>query len=226
MIARWFRRRTPVGEVLLFDYDGVIADSEAVCFEEFTRACAEMGFDWLNSREAFLRLFDHNLALQLVRAGFPLRRLRQLAEQFRPRMVEANRRIRPFPGMPELIGRLATRHPLHIITSNATETVAGFLADYGVEGVRSVIGADQETSKVKKIRMVLRREPGRRAWYIGDTRGDMVEARRARVHAVGVAWGWHDEARLRSAHPVCVARTQGELLGWFDRPVVSLDEIE
>ena len=81
MFLRFLRRAVPEGEALLFDYDGVIADSGEVYFAEFTRLCAEMGFDRLNSKEAFLALFDHNLVLQLIRAGFPLRRLKELESE-------------------------------------------------------------------------------------------------------------------------------------------------
>ncbi|HQL95718.1 MAG TPA: HAD hydrolase-like protein [Candidatus Hydrogenedentes bacterium] len=225
MFLRLFRRAVPAGEALLFDYDGVIADSGEVYFEEFTKLCAEMGFDRLNSKEAFLALFDHNLVLQLIRAGFPLRRLKELGRQVAPRVEAANERISPFPEMPGILARLAGVHPVYIITSNATFTVTRFLEKYRVAGVRGVIGADQETSKVKKIRRVMRLERGRRCWYVGDTRDDIVEARRAGVLAVGVAWGWHDEARIRSARPDAVARRPEDLLRWFGTPKADLETV-
>lgn len=209
-VLRILGRRTD-GPVLLFDFDGVIADSFEAYFAVFTGVCTEMGFDRINSRESLLALFDGNVFVQLVRAGFPVSRLREMGKRFAPRVKAISQSISPFPGMPETISRLAARHPLYVITSNDTAAVHAFLERYGVTGVRDVIGADIEPSKVKKIRAARKREPRRTPYYIGDTRGDMTEARRARALPVAVTWGWHAEPRLRSGNPKHIVHTQEEL---------------
>ncbi len=205
-----FRRRG-AGPVLLFDFDGVVADSLDAYFEAFTGVCTEMGFDRINSKESLLALFDGNVFIQLVRAGFPVSRLREMAVRFAPRIRAVAETVTPFPGMPETISRLAARDPLYIITSNDTAVVRGFLDRYGITGVRDVIGSDIEPSKVKKIRAARRREPRRTPYYIGDTRGDMIEARRARSLPVAVTWGWHAESRLLTGKPAHVVHTPEEL---------------
>jgi phosphoglycolate phosphatase len=201
--------------LLLFDFDGVIADSFDVFFEAFTGVCTEMGFQRLNSKEALLRLFDGNLLRQLWKAGFPFWRIKALARRFEPRIAAANQRIRPFPGIPELICDLAAAHPTYIISSNASSHVATFCARFAIAGIRDVIGSDQETSKVKKIRSVWKRHPNLVPYYIGDTKGDMIEGRKARAKTVAVAWGWHPMARLREGQPDLVAQTPGDLRRLF-----------
>lgn len=216
MFLDFFKQRNKtLPPLLLFDYDGVIADSYEVYFFEFTRACAELGFDHLNSREAFLKLFDGNLIRQLIRAGFPLWKLKSLAEMFAPRIALANQQIEPFAGMPEMLARLGEKHPLYIITANDSATVQAFVDRYNLHQVRGVIGSDEETSKVKKIRTVRRRFKQHRAYYMGDTRGDMLEARRAGAVPVGVGWGWHGAERLRTAGPAHIVETQQDLLELF-----------
>ena len=197
--------------MLLFDFDGVVADSFEAYFAAFTGVCTEMGFDHINSKESLLALFDGNVFIQLVRAGFPMGRLREMGTRFAPRIRAVAESVQPFPGMPDTLSRLAARHPLYVITSNDTAVVRAFLDRFGVTGVRDVIGSDIEPSKVKKIRAARRREPRRTPYYIGDTRGDMTEARRARALPVAVTWGWHDEPRLRSGRPKHVVRTPEEL---------------
>ncbi len=209
-----FRRRSE-GPVLLFDFDGVIADSLETYFSAFTEVCTEMGFDHINSKESLLALFDGNVFLQLVRAGFPVSRLREMAVRFSPRIRAIAATVPPFPGMPETLSRLAERHPVYVVTSNETAVVRGFLERHSVTGVRDVIGADIEPSKVKKIRAARKREPRRTPYYIGDTRGDMTEARRARALPVAVTWGWHDEPRLLKGRPAHVMHTPAELEAFF-----------
>lgn len=201
--------------LLLFDYDGVIADSFDVYFHEFTRACSAYGFERLNSRDAFLRLFDGNLIAQLIKVGFPMRKLKRLADDFRPQMEKANSRIAPFPGMVEILRTLSACYPVMIITANSSHVVQQFLNANALHEIKGVLGSDIETSKVKKIRRARRNFPGCRAYYIGDTKGDMLEARRAGAIPVAAGWGWHDRERLASAHPNYIIEAQEDLLTFF-----------
>ena len=201
--------------VLLFDFDGVVADSFEIFYTEFARAMVELGYERLSSREAVLKLFESNLLAGLIRAGFPFYRLRQFGRQFSPRIAESVQDVQPFDGMPELLTRLAQRFPVYIVTSNTTDTVLSLLGRYGVTGVRDVLGADKEASKVRKIRQIHARYPEHQACYIGDTKGDMLEAHEAGAIPVAVAWGWHSEAVLQSAAPRHLVRNPEELAALF-----------
>jgi phosphoglycolate phosphatase len=201
--------------VLLFDFDGVIADSRDIYFEMFTTICTEKGFHKLNSREAFSRLMEGNVFRELFKAGFPIHRLKKLAEEYKPRLEAANERIPPYPEMVALLNALAEAYPVYVITANQTEMVSRFLERHGVEGVRAVIGGDLEVSKVKRIRSVMKQYQDHTAFYIGDTKGDMREARRARAVAVGVTWGWHSADKLQEGRPHHLLSEPDELRAMF-----------
>jgi len=187
--------------VLLFDFDGVIADSLAAYYPVFAATCRDLGFEGPGTLEAFLDIFDTNAIRGLRKAGVPLLKLRQLGRTLAPRVVALNKRVLPFPGMPALLRTLAIREPVYVVTSNMTEPTEAFLADHAITGVLGVIGADQESSKVKKIRRIARQHRGAAPWYIGDTRGDMLEARKAGAITVGAGWGWHGCERLALEQP-------------------------
>ncbi len=162
-----------------------------------------------------MKLFDGNLVAQLIKSGFPLRKLKALADEFAPQIEAANARISPFPGMPETLATLSGMHPTIIITANNSEVVRRFLDHHGLHRVHDVIGSDVETSKVRKIRVARRMFQNHRPYYIGDTKGDMLEARRARAIPVGVGWGWHDVKRLRAGRAAHIVATQDDLLELF-----------
>ena len=191
----------------MFDFDGVVADSLEVYFGEFTSVCEELGFHRLNSREAFLRLFEGNVIRQLFWAGFPMYRIKRLVTMFAPRIAEAHLRVKPFDEMPEVIRDLAAAYPTYVITSNATDTIVDFMARHNIRGIRDVLGSDKQRSKVKKIRRIKRNYPGLTPCYIGDTKGDMREARHAGALSIGVAWGWHTIAKLMEAKPDRIVQT-------------------
>lgn len=212
-----FRRAPVEGKppVIMFDFDGVVADSFEVFYEEFTAAIQMIGFDKISSREALLKLLDGNLFQTLVKTGFPMRKLRALGKEFQPRIEAANARVEAFAGMPELLSELAAAWPTYVITSNQTAAIEKFLERYAITGIRDVLGADKEASKVKKIRKVLKGHRDCTPWYIGDTKGDMLEGRQAGAMTVAVTWGWHSEERLLGGDPKRVVRTPAELRALF-----------
>lgn len=202
--------------LILFDYDGVIADSFEVYFSEFTHVCATLGFDRINSEEGFLRLFDGNLVAQLVKAGFPIRKLKKLAADFKPQIEAATARISPFPGIVEVLETLSDCYPVMIITANTTDVVQHFLDAHRLYNIKGVLGSDIETSKIKKIRMARKLFPLHTPYYIGDTKGDMLEARRAGAIPVAAGWGWHNSQRLQTAAPLHILQKKEDLIPFFE----------
>lgn len=199
-------------KLILFDFDGVIADSFEVFFREFTSACSEMGFNRLNSREAFLNLFEGNLLFNVIKIGFPPWKLRELFNRFQPRIAKANDSVSAFDGIHEMLRHLSEKHPVYIISSNLTEAVQRFLLREGINtNIRDILGADVETSKVKKIKRVWKQHPTATAYYIGDTSGDVYEGKEAGAITIAVTWGWHEVERLTRAKPHHLVHTPDEL---------------
>jgi len=85
------------------------------------------------------------------------------------------------------------------------------LAEAGLNPTPPVLGAEQARSKVEKIQTIAARHPNAEIYYVGDTRGDILEARQAGAKAVGAAWGWHGADRLRQANPDFIAESLEEL---------------
>jgi phosphoglycolate phosphatase len=52
---------------------------------------------------------------------------------------------------------------------------------------------------------------------IGDTSFDMMMARAAGAHALGVGWGYHDADELRSAGAHDVIERPHDLIAWMER---------
>lgn len=120
---------------------------------------------------------------------------------------------RPFPLIPQLVGELAEVRRLVVVTSNSADVVEQFLHRHGIEGIAEVAGAEAGWSKVAKIEALIAAAPGQeRYWYVGDTAGDMREARLAGATPVGVAWGWHEPELLLEAGAESIAETPLDLL--------------
>jgi len=108
---------------------------------------------------------------------------------------------------------LADARTVIIVTSSPTEVVETWLRTHEVHGVTEVAGAETARSKVEKIDALLARFPGQEVyWYVGDTAGDIREAREAGVTPLGVSWGWHEPEQLMEAGAERIAAAPAELL--------------
>jgi phosphoglycolate phosphatase len=194
----------------MFDFDGVIADSLRVMQRATVRALRESGLDDLASEDVVLRIVETNWFEGLRRLGVPPEAAR-LMDDLVAESVSAGE-VEPYEGIPDVIAGLAKRACVVIVTSNRSDIVEEFLAQWDIDGITEVLGGEKGESKVPKLRAALSRYPHDEAWFIGDSVGDIVEGREARVSTIAVTWGWHPEEQLLDSSPDRVARAPRDLL--------------
>jgi phosphoglycolate phosphatase len=196
----------------MIDYDGVIVDSLEVYCRIAPPILAEHGFPHLASREQIIAFDDRNWFESMALANVPLS-VAKTIEDVIATLTSGGSQLAPFEGMREVIGRLAERHIVVVVTSSHGAVVKDFLGRHGIIGVAGILGSDNDTSKVHKIREA-RRHYGHDLdpWYVGDTVGDIIEGKAAGVGTIGAAWGWHSAAKLKSLSPDYIAYRPRELL--------------
>jgi phosphoglycolate phosphatase len=202
--------------IVMFDFDGVLADSLDSFCAAMEAAFAGIGRPDLATREQVLSLLDDNWFASLARAGVTAAEARRLEDLFAA-ALSPPALVRCFPGVPAMLERLARRHLLVVITSSTAAIVNNFLATHQLAGIEQVMGAEVDTSKVRKIERVVAAH-GRAAcyWYVGDTTGDILEGRKAGARTIGVTWGWHGARRLRAVSPDHLVDTPLELAEIID----------
>jgi phosphoglycolate phosphatase len=197
-------------DLVMFDFDGVIADSLEITHRATVAALEQHGFDHLVSEDVVLRLVESNWFEAFRRMGAPSSVACAVDE-----MVAADVRageMRPYDDVPEVIARLANRHRVLIVTSNRSDIVEEFLSNWSIAGIDEILGGDKGESKVPKLQKAVERYPHDDAWFVGDSVGDVEEGRAAGVTTVAVAWGWHSRQQLLQSRPDHIAHTPMELL--------------
>ena len=201
-----------MGKLILFDFDGTLADTLEIFHPVFAQACAERGFTRFADREAYLRLFDGNLFSGLSACGVPPDQQQAILSSFGAHFAGALDAVALFPGVPEMLQRLAPAATLMIITSSPSAPVWSVLARNEIRVIKAVWGGDVERSKVVKIRRALDAMDADEGFYVGDTTGDIQEGHAAGVTTVGVSWGWHGAERMAAACPDFLADTPEDVI--------------
>lgn len=201
--------------LLIFDFDGVIADSLVPFRAAVQSAWSGCGMAGAMTDEQFLRVFDANMYEGMAAIGLAPDRVDEFLRVLKGHL-EPCADCPFFAGIADVLGALSRCNHLVVVTSNIGTTVRGLLDRHGVAGVEDVLGAERGTSKVEKIHQVMQRYPGVPAYYVGDTCGDIVEGRKAGARMVAAAWGWHGAERLAAAKPDIMLGSPADLLDQFD----------
>lgn len=98
-----------------------------------------------------------------------------------------------FPGMMELILELEKDYNMIVISSSHSFPIEEFLVEHNLRSHFDwVMGNDVHKSKVEKIKMVFEKYGvgPQDCVFITDTLGDMHEAEKMQVPSIGVTWGF------------------------------------
>ena len=191
-----------MNSLFLFDFDGVLADSLDLYSEAVARCLERIGTPIVKSKEDYLVLFDGNFYESMAARRVDLAAFAQAAREILPGIdYDA---MKPFAGLIPVLDALRKNHYLAVISSNGYRTIRTMLTRFGFDPYfREIFGSDFHFSKKEKIDHALEKYgiPREKAFYIGDTVGDILEAQAAGVLSVAVTWGWHDRERLVAVHP-------------------------
>ncbi len=182
---------------VLFDFDGVIADSFKTAFEVHKSVFPDMTED--DYRQITERnVNDWNWRARLEKAGHS--GSYDFFEHYLPR---AEKEVKIFEGMEEVIKKLHQEYELFIVSSNLTRAIKDFMQKHGlISCFMKIMGNDVHVSKVEKIRMVFS-EYGTgpmHCVFVTDTLGDAREAQQLNVGSIGVAWGFNKPERLEAGN--------------------------
>jgi phosphoglycolate phosphatase len=199
---------------IIFDFDGVLADTLADMLRFGQQVCDELGVQHTVVQADLCELEVMSFATFGGACGVP----QGLLEEFVRRCVAKFAQQAPpaiFDGMQEVVRALAHPHSLAVVTGNTVANVEAFLRQHGLQGcVRLVYGVDTPGSKAQKITLARSRlaAEGEAVFMVGDAASDVHAARQAGVKSIAVSWGHQSLARLLQAAPDHLASSPGELI--------------
>jgi HAD superfamily hydrolase (TIGR01549 family) len=199
--------------LVVFDFDGTLADSMAVSIRIFQQIGPALGLKPFTDLDAARRMPTRKI---LKEVGISFWKLPKVVRAFQAAAAEHAHELKLHPGLAEALIDLHARGTrLGVLSSNREDNIRKCLAANGVEHVfEFVIGHPQLFGKARALRRISRRQRVERTdmVYIGDETRDVEAARRAGVGAAAVGWGYHTPELLATFQPMFLLREPADLV--------------
>jgi phosphoglycolate phosphatase len=208
--------------LIIFDFDGVLADTLNDLIQFGQEVCIELGVQHIVNKAdlselEFMSFASFGRACEVPEHlvdGFVRRCLKRFAEKKSPPAI--------FNGLDDIVRKFAVNHTLAIVTTNSSQNVNAFLAEYGLEKcIHAVYGIDTPGSKAQKISLArdqfladAQRGP---VFMIGDALSDINAAKEASVTSIAVTWGHQSLEHLLRGNPDHVVRFPRELMDIIEK---------
>ncbi|GBE07498.1 5'-nucleotidase [bacterium BMS3Bbin11] len=210
-------------ELIIFDWDGTLMDSEAKIVNCFRKAVADVGIDYPGD-ESTRNIIGLGLkeALDILLPGFTGAIRQQVVDSYREHFLHLDEtEMLLFKGVEEGLKRLQSNNYSLAIATGKARTGLDRVLEYTQLGEYFVASrcADEAKSKPHP-RMVLDLLAGTRvsadnAIVVGDTTYDIQMAHRAGTDALAVCYGVHSSEKLKAENPLACVDDFDSVIEWF-----------
>ncbi len=208
---------------MIFDLDGTLTDTFAVCFRAFREALFPFTGRRFSDEEILARFGPSEEGM--LQRWLPDRWEECLRLYLAAYEREHRRIARTFPGIDAALGLLGERGiPLAVVTGKGRQSAVISLAQLGLTQYFDYVetGSPEGSIKVRGIERVLRgwAVPPSRVAYLGDVASDVEASRAVGVIPLAAAWEARSDATaLRALRPLAVFDTVPEFIEWIRNTV-------
>ena len=203
--------------LLIFDFDGTIADTLEVAVDIVNEMSREFHFPSV-TKEEFVYYRGKSIPELMRLSGLSWIQLPVLVKRTRDHFKQRIGDVLPVDEMPQILRALQEKgYRLGILTSNTKENVQAFLQLHELEVFEFIHAPNSIFGKARRLRELqksLKLAPGEMV-MIGDEIRDTQAAHKAKVDSVAVTWGFNSEELLLAHSPTCLLREPKELLTLF-----------
>ena len=191
-------------KVIIFDFDGTIADTVEALVSIANSLAVEFNFAPITPEE-FLLLKNLTSREIFKYSGIPLFKIPFLLKKVKRELKNKIPELKPIEGIPEALLELKENGSrLGIITSNSKGNVKEFLKinnlDNFFEFVHTgvtIFGKTTIINNVLKQKQIKTQE----VIYVGDETRDIEASKKAQIKICSVTWGFNSEEALAKEHP-------------------------
>ncbi len=202
-------------KVIIFDFDGTIADTVDALVSIANRLAAEFGYTQITPEQlTLLRSFSSREIIKY--SGVSLIKIPFLVKKVKSELKNKIHELKPIPGIKEALLELQqSNYKLGIITSNSRDNVTAFLKINELDSLFEFIYSGVTIfGKNNIINNVLKQKQfkSEAVIYVGDETRDIEASKKANIKVIAVTWGFNSPEILAKQNPDFLIDYPTELL--------------
>jgi phosphoglycolate phosphatase len=191
-------------KVIIFDFDGTVADTVDALVSIANRLAREFGYVQITQEElALLRNLSSREIMKY--SGISVFRIPFLVKKVKSELKNKIKELKPIPGIQEALITLNDEgYRLGIITSNSLDNVTDFLQVHQLDNLFefiysgiTIFGKTTIINNVLKQKQIKPQE----VIYVGDETRDIEASKKANIKVIGVTWGFNSQEVLSKENP-------------------------
>jgi len=203
--------------LIIFDFDGVLADTLNDLIRFGQEVCDELGIKHVVKKDDLSNLEIMSFTSFGQACEVPENLVDEFVQSCLKRFAEKKSPPAIFNGLRNIVRHFAINNTIAIITTNSSQNVNAFLFEHGLdEYIHAVYGVDIPGSKAQKISIArnqfsadAKRES---VFMVGDSLSDIRAAKEASVTSIAVTWGHQSLEHLFRGDPDYVVRFPQDLI--------------
>jgi phosphoglycolate phosphatase len=205
--------------VIVFDFDGTLADSWEVMVEELQKVALErFGKELTEEHIHWFRSLGATKASRMIakKEKLSLLTMIKVGMEVQKHVSREEKRVSFYPGIIEMIKDLKKMgHTLGVASANDIKVLGPILKRMGVykdfsfvTWGRSVLGKKRILARMLKRQKMNKNE----VIYVGDQVRDIEAAHKVGIRIIAVEWGFNDSKILKKYRPEWMAKRPGEVV--------------
>lgn len=201
-------------KVVIFDFDGTLADSFRAALQIGNRLAPEYGYRPVQPSEieTLRRLPYRDVAAHI---GLAWHKIPRVATRVRSELSERLEEVQPVKGLRDVLCELRARNfRLGILSSNTRNNIKRFLDSHGLDEFDFITTSSSVWGKERRLKALLksRKLSTTEVVYVGDEVRDIEATKALAVRVIAVAWGYTAREFLAAHEPDHLIDRPEELL--------------
>ena len=202
-------------KIIFFDFDGTIADTFNTLVGITNQLAVNFGYKPLGEEE--LAQIKNLSSREIIKySGISIFKFPLLLAKIKSELREEIYNVKAFPEIESALLELKNQvGKIVILSSNSKENILAFLETNNLQNSFDFIYTEAALfSKSKVINRILKQEniKPEESIYIGDETRDIDAAKRSRVKAIAVSWGFNSQQILAEHNPDFLVHKPKELI--------------
>lgn len=202
-------------KVIIFDFDGTLADTLDAVVSITNRLAGEYGYKPTTPDE-LAQIRNLSSSEIIKQSGISIFKIPFLLRRVTEYLRNDIQKLNPIIGIKDALTQLKKEGiTLGILTSNSEENVKIFLENHGMQNLFSFIYSETRLfSKHRIIRKFMKKNNlnPEEVIYVGDETRDIEASKRIHIKVIAVSWGFNSREALAKQNPDFLVYKPSELL--------------